>query len=594
MLLAATLLLATAFTPVTPGAVPLLPAPAPARPNIVILVADDWSFTDVGAFGGEIATPNIDALAARGTRFANFHVAGSCAPTRAMLQTGLPNHRIGLGNMPETIPPAHQGKPGYAAELDADVVTIADRLHAIGYRTYHVGKWHLGNRPANLPIGKGYDHGFALGQSGADNFEQKPNLLLYKSAAWTEDGKPATLPGNFYASRFIVDKTIEYVDAGRASGKPFLASVNFLANHIPVQAPDADIAAYKGRYAAGWTALRASRRAGAIAAGMVPATTPMVTMNTTADWNALAPAERAQRAHAMAAYGGMATAMDREIGRLVAHLKTTGQYDNTVFVFLSDNGPEAIDPSVGALNNLAVNLYYNTRPDQQGRPGSFTAIGTSFASALAAPFRGYKFSASEGGTRVPLIIAWPGNRGLAQGGIARGFAHVTDIAPTLLALAGGTAPAGAMTGRDLSPLLTGAANVHPADEAIGYELSGNAVVWKGDWKLVRNLPPYGDGRWALYDIAADPGESRDLAAAEPVRFKAMQADYAAYAARDRVLAMPAGYSAPKQVEENAKRDRFYPQLRELAAWVAGGLGLIIGGIVAFRRRRRATWLADRL
>jgi len=593
-LLAATLLLATAFTPATPGAIPLRPAPGPVqsnpvRPNIVILLADDWGFTDVGAFGGEMATPNIDALAAHGTRFANFHVAGSCAPTRAMLQTGLPNHRTGLGNMPETIPPEHQGKPGYAAELNPDVVTIADRLRTAGYRTYQIGKWHLGNRPANLPTGKGYDHAYALGQSGADNFEQKPNLLLYETAAWTEDGKPATLPKNFYSSRFIIDKTIEYVDAGKASGKPFLASVNFLANHIPVQAPDADIAAYKDRYSAGWTRLRASRRAGAIARNMVPADVAMVAMNTTDDWAALKPAERAQRARAMAAYGGMATAMDREIGRLVAHLKATGDYDNTVFVFLSDNGPEAIDPMVGALSNWSVNHYYNTRPDQQGRPGSFTAVGTSFASALAAPFRGYKFSASEGGLRVPLIIAWPGNAGLPQGGIARGFAHVTDIAPTLLALAGVTPQAYGqpLGGHDLSPMLTGGGAVHPADEAIGYELAGNAVVWKGDWKLVKNLPPYGDGQWALYDIVSDPGETRDLAAADPARTAAMQADYAAYVVRDQVLAMPPGYSATEQVEENAMRDRLYPKLRELALWAAGGLGLIIGGVVAFRRRRRA-------
>ena len=583
--LAATFLLATAFTPATPGAIPLLPAPA--QPNIVILVADDWGFTDVGAFGGEIATPNIDALAAHGTRFANFHVAGSCAPTRAMLQTGLPNHRTGLGNMPETMPPEHQGKPGYGGELNPDVITIADRLRAAGYRTYQAGKWHLGNQPANLPTGKGYDHAFALGQSGADNFEQKPNLLLYKTAAWTEDGKPATLPKNFYSSRFIIDKTISYIDAGNASGKPFFASVNFLANHIPVQAPDADIAAYKDRYAAGWTALRASRRAGAIAANMVPADTAMVTMPTTENWAALQPADRAQRARAMAAYGGMATAMDREIGRLVAHLKASGAYDNTVFVFLSDNGPEAIDPMVGALNRLGVEYYYNTRPDQQGRPGSFTAVGTSFASALAAPFRGYKFSASEGGLRVPLIIAWPGNAGIAQGGIARGFAHVTDIAPTLLSIAG-IAPAKALTGHDLSPMLHGAAGVYPADQAIGYELAGNAVVWKGDWKLVKNLPPYGDGRWALYDIATDPGETRDRAAADTARAAAMQADYAAYARRDQVLAMPTGYAAPKQVEANAMRDRFYPQLRQLALWFAGGLGLIIGGIIAWRRRKAQT------
>jgi arylsulfatase/uncharacterized sulfatase len=582
-LIAATFLLATAFTPATPGAIPLLPAPP--RPNIVILVADDWGFTDVGAFGGEIATPNIDALAAHGTSFANFHVAGSCAPTRAMLQTGLPNHRAGLGNMPETMPPAHQDKPGYGGELRPDAITIADRLRAAGYRTYQIGKWHLGNRPANLPTGKGYDHAFALGQSGADNFEQKANLLLYKTAAWTEDGKPATLPANFYSSRFIVDKTISYIDAGKASGKPFFASVNFLANHIPVQAPDADIAAYKDRYSAGWTALRASRRSGAIAATMVPADTAMVTMGTTENWAALKPAEKAQRARAMAAYGGMATAMDREIGRLVAHLKASGQYDHTVFVFLSDNGPEAIDPMVGALNRFGVEYYYNTRPDQQGRPGSFTAVGTSFASALAAPFRGYKFSASEGGLRVPLIIAWPGNPALPQGGIARGFTHVTDIAPTLLALAGAP-PAKALVGHDLSPMLTGATSVHPATEAIGYELAGNAVIWKGDWKLVKNLPPYGDGGWSLFNLASDPGETRDLAAADPTRVRAMQADYAAFARQDRVLDMPSGYSAPKQVEANAMRDRVYPQLRELAGWAAGGLGLIIGGIIAWRRRTR--------
>ncbi|MFZ4688242.1 MAG: arylsulfatase [Polymorphobacter sp.] len=567
--------------------------PAVAAPNIVILLADDWGFTDVGAFGGEIATPNIDALAARGTRFANFHVAGSCSPTRAMLQTGVPSHRAGLGNMPETIPPVHQGKPGYAAELDGKVVTIADRLRAAGYRTYLTGKWHLGNRPSNLPTGKGYDRAFALGQSGADNFEQKPNLLLYETAAWTEDGKPATLPKDFYSSRFIIDKTIQYIDSGRASGKPFLASVNFLANHIPVQAPDADIAAYKDRYAAGWTVLRDSRRAGAIARGLVPAGVQQVTMATTADWNALSPAERAQRAHAMAAYGGMATAMDREVGRLVAHLKATGAYDNTVFVFLSDNGPEATDPMVGALNVWSVNYYYNTEPDQQGRPGSFTAIGKGFASALAAPFRGYKFSASEGGLRVPLIIAWPGNAALRQGGIASGFAYVTDIAPTLLALAG-VAPATAfagrkveqMSGRDLSPMLAGAAGVHPADEAIGYELSGNAVLFKGNWKLVKNLPPYGDGKWALYDIVADPGETRNLAAAQPARVRVMRADYAAFARGDKVVEMPAGYSAPRQIEENAKRDRLWPQLRALAGWLAAGLGLVVGGIIAVRRRRR--------
>ncbi len=571
------------------------PPVGPARPNIVILLADDWAFADVGAYGGEISTPNIDALAARGVRFANFHVAGSCAPTRAMLQTGVSNHRAGLGNMPETIPPEHLGKPGYETVLNAHVVTIADQLRAAGYRTYFTGKWHLGTAPADLPNARGYDHSFALSQSSADNFEQKPNLLLYDKADWSEDGRPANLPTPFYSSTFIVEKALHYIDSGDASGKPFFASLNFLANHIPVQAPDADIAAYANRYRAGWAALRAERHKGVVAKGLLPPGKARVTMTSMGDWAALGPAEQAQRARAMAAYGGMATALDREIGRLVAHLKASGQYENTVFVFMSDNGPEALDPMAGVFTAANARLLYNQNADQQGRPGSLTAIGSSFAAALAAPFRGYKFSASEGGLRVPLIIAWPGNATITPGAIANGFAHVTDIAPTLLTAAGVAPQHGQfagrkvepMTGISLLPMLTGSASsVHPAGQSLGYELSGNAVVWRGDLKLVRNLPPYGDGDWQLYDIVADPGESRDLAAARPADFAALQADYAAFARADRVLPMPPGYRAPQQVQDNAVGALLIPRLLRLLPWAAGVLGLILGGGLALRRRRR--------
>ena len=571
-------------------------APAPKQPNIVILLADDWGFTDVGSYGGEISTPNLDALAAKGVRFSNFHVAGSCSPTRAMLQTGVSSHRAGLGNMPETIPAAHRGKSGYDAELNDRVVTIADQLRAAGYRTYLTGKWHLGKDPAKLPTARGYDRAFALAASGADNFENKPNLLLYDKADWTEDGKPAALPKNFYSSRFIVDKMIQYLDQGSASGKPFLASLNFIANHIPVQAPDADIARYAGRYQSGWTALRTERRAGAIAKGVMPAGMAMVTMPSTGNWDALPAADRAARAGAMAAYGGMAQAMDREVGRLISHLKAKGQFDNTVFVFLSDNGGEALDPQSSRFNAAVADYYYDLDPKQQGRPGSFTAIGVSFASAVSAPLRGYKFTASEGGLRVPLIVSWPGNGRIAQGQIASGFAHVTDLAPTLLGLAGVAAHQGRFQGREvepmrgfsLEPMLTGTATtVHPEDRPLGYELSGNAVLFKGNYKLVKNLPPYGDASWRLYDIMTDPGETRDLAQVEPARFAAMQADYAAFAKRDGVLPMPKGYTAPKQVEINAKETRLWPKLRMLGAMVAAALVLITALIMLRRRRRGA-------
>ncbi|NJC10115.1 arylsulfatase [Polymorphobacter fuscus] len=560
------------------------PGASQQRPNIVVLVADDWGFTDVGAFGGEIATPNIDALAAAGVRFSNFHVAGSCAPTRAMLQTGVSSHRAGLGNMPETIPPAHRGKPGYETVLSNRVATLAERLRAAGYRTYLTGKWHLGHTPDTLPTGRGYDRAFALSQSGADNFENKPNLLLYGKADWTEDGKPAQLPRDFYSSRFIVDRMIAYLDGGDRA-KPFFASVNFLANHIPLQAPDADIARYRGRYDAGWTALRAARRDGAIARGVMPAGMAMVTMASTPDWAGQFPAEQAQRRGAMEAYAGMATAMDREVGRLVAHLKATDRYDNSVFVFLSDNGAEATDPMASPVPRANAIFNYDQRTMQQGRPGSLTAIGAGFASAASAPLRGYKFTASEGGLRVPMIIAWPGNPAIARGAVAGGFAHVVDVAPTLLQFAG-AAPAAAMTGHSLAPMLGGGSmGVRGADEALGYELSGNAVLWKGNLKLVKNLPPYGDGHWHLFDIIADPGETNDLASARPATFKAMKADYRNWAAAEKVLPMPAGYSAPQQIMDNAMDDLLWPRLRPVLGWAAALLGLVAGALL-WRRARR--------
>ena len=587
----ATLLTALALlSPSTLGA----QAAQSKRPNIVILLADDWGFSDVGAFGGEIATPNIDALAAKGVRFSNFHVAGSCSPTRAMLQTGVINHRAGLGNMPETIPPEHLGKPGYETHLNNRVVTIAEQLRAVGYRTYLSGKWHLGHTPNTLPTARGYDHALALAQSGADNFEDKPNLLIYDKTEWTEDGKPAKLPKRFYSSTLIVDKMIGYIDRGKASGKPFLASVNFIANHIPVQARDADIAAYAGRYNAGWTVLRNERRAAAIAKGVMPAGVPTVTMNTSGDWSKLSAQQQRQRAGAMAAYAGMGTAMDREIGRLIAHLKAIGAYDNTIFVFLSDNGAEATDPmNMGAFTRWNANQEYDQSIAQQGRPGSLTAQGAGFASASVSPLRGYKFTASEGGLRVPMIMAWPGNPAIKGGSVAAGFAHVTDMPLTLLMLAGVAPQQGSFSGRrvepmigaDLTPMLTGAASsVHSPDKPLGYELSGNAVLFKGDYKLVKNLPPYGDGRWRLYNITTDPGEAHNLSGSEPERFVAMQKDYAAFAKANKVLPMPEGYTAPDQIFENALRNLLIPRLLRL--WPMGVLLLMTAAAVIWWRRRR--------
>jgi arylsulfatase/uncharacterized sulfatase len=250
--------------------------------------------------------------------------------------------------------------------------------------------------------------------------------------------------------------------------------------------------------------------------------------------------------------------------------------------------------AMGALSRFNVKMRYDQSLGQQGRPGSLTVIGAGFASAAAAPLRGYKFTASEGGLRVPLIVAWPGNPAIQRGALARGFAHVTDIAPTLLAMAGVQVPVRFFEGRQIEPmrgknlalvLADEAAATRDEDSPLGYELAGNAALFRGEYKLVKNLPPYGDGAWHLYNIVRDPGETRDLAAMEPDRLAAMQADYTAYARADGVLPMPVGYSAPAQIAANVRRTVLIPRL--LGLWpVAAGLFAVIAGLIWWRKQRR--------
>ena len=567
---------------------------APQRPNIVVLVADDWGFSDVGSFGSEIATPNLDALAQRGMRFSNFHVAASCSPTRSMLLTGVDNHRNGVGNMRETIPREHMGRDGYLSVLNQRVVTIASLLRDAGYRTYASGKWHVGKEAHNLPPARGFDRSIVQGDSGSDNWETgKRYLDLADKVFWFEDGKEAVMPEEYYSSQYFVDRAMEYIGPGAPQDPPFFAYVAFQANHLPVQSPPEFMAPYRGRYQAGWTALREARRNRAAELGLIPRDTRMQTMSTTQDWNTLSDDEKNIAARRMEVYAGMATAMDHHVGRLINHLKKTGRFDNTVFVFLSDNGAEASDPYAVPLGRLWLAMNYTRDGDNIGGKGSYTAIGPSWGSAAASPLATYKFYSGEGGIRVPLIFS--GVPGVAAGSVHSSFAHVNDIAPTLLELAQVPAPKGSyrgqpvetMTGRSLLPVLQGASErVHPVDEPVGYELSGNQALFKGDLKLIRNIPPLGDGQWRLYDIRQDPGETQDLQARMPDVFRTMLADYEAYAKANGVLAMPEGYDPVRQVIVNALYNAYLPRLQRAALPLLAGLALLAGWL-HWRRRRRA-------
>ena len=547
------------------------------RPNIVLILADDVGFSDFGAYGSEIATPNIDALAASGTLFSNFHASPICAPSRAMLMTGVDSHLAGIGNLPESAPLEHRGKPGYLGRLSDDVVTVASLLQQAGYDTYMTGKWHLGHDEKSLPSARGFDRSFVLDASGADNWEKKTYLPIYDDADWFEDGKPTDLPDDFYSSKFFVDKTIDYIESGKKDGNPFFSYIAFQAVHIPVQAPREFIEKYDGVYADGWDALRESRFRAAIERGLIPADAELGPMpRGLAEWEGLSEKEKQFRAKSMAVNAAMLEAMDFHIGRLVAYLKETGQFENTVFIVMSDNGPEPGDPTATfGFNQWLWSVGYSRDIETLGEKGSYAFIGPEFASAAASPGAFFKLHAGEGGLRVPLILS---GAHVTREGTTGAFSFIKDIAPTILDMAGATQAGGSaqpMTGRSLLPLIRGEADrVYAETDAVGIEAAGNAALFRGDYKLVRNMPPLGDAKWYLYDLARDPGETNDLSIAQPELFATMMAEYEAYAARVGVLEVPEGYDQMAQLTTN----RIHDQLRE--KWPAlVALVLALGGLV---------------
>jgi len=584
----ATLLLATIGA--TPG-LAAEPGASARRPNIVLILADDVAFSDFGAYGGEARTPNIDALARAGVRFSSYHTSPLCSPSRAMLLTGVDNHRTGVATIPEVLPPEHRDKPGYSMRLEPGVVTVADRLRAAGYRTYMTGKWHLGHGEGDLPDSHGFDRSYVLDASGADNWEQRPYMPYYETADWFEDGTPVTLPESFYSSEFIVDRMIEYLDSDGRQEEPFFAYLAFQAVHIPVQAPREFTEHYLGVYDAGWDTLqqqraRRLRAEGLLSAGAtLPSFHPMLR-----GWNEVPEAERDLLVRSMAVHAGMLEAMDHHIGRLIAYLEKRDLAANTLFVVASDNGPEPSDPlALPAFAPWMAMQGYTRRLEDLGERRSFVYIGPEFASATATPGALFKFYASEGGVRVPLIVSGPA---ITPGRRVSAFTHVTDITPTLLEYVGvplGDRAGGPpVSGRSLAPVLAGRAEtVYPPDEAVGIEVSGNSALFRGDYKIVRNRPPFGDDAWHLYDFVRDPGETRDLSSERPELLDELVRAYEAYAKEAGVLDLPDGYDAQSQVTRNSVAKQLQFHRRKLASVF---LGLVV--VITFlarraRRRRRA-------
>lgn len=557
-------------------------ASAETRPNIVILLVDDAGLMDFAAFGGEANMPNIDRLAAAGAMFTGYRTSPSCAPSRAMLLSGVDNHRTGMATIPEFVRPEDRSKPGYSMSLEPGVQTVADRLKTAGYRTYMTGKWHLGREEGDLPNHHGFDRSFALDASGADNWEQKSYLPFYSFAPWYEDGAPADLPEDFYSSKFLVDKMIDYLEEDAGSDTPFLAYVGFQAIHIPIQAPREFIDRYEGVFDEGWNVLRERRWQRAQELGLIPQGAPLAPMpEGLRVWDELSEEDKRLYSKSMAVNAAMLEAMDFHIGRLIAHLEASGELENTLFVVTSDNGPEAsaiVDlPSFRLW--MAFNGYHYD-VERLGEKGSMGFIGPEWANAAAAPSDLFKFYAAEGGIRVPLIIS---GAGVSPQTPIQSMAMVTDITPTIMDFAGVEASENEpvpINGRSLRPVLDGAADeTHAATKPIGMEVSGNGALFLDGYKITRNMPPFGDGVWRLYDLSKDPGETTDLAAVEPERMQTMLEYYQEYADEFGVVELPADFSYLLQVTANSM-----PKVLARYWWVLLTLGLIIIGSLALVAR----------
>jgi len=536
--------------------------PPPGKPNILLIVADDMGYSDLGCFGGEINTPNIDALAARGLRATNFYVAPSCSPSRSMLLTGTDNHIAGLGNMAEWAGPTQRGQPGYEGYLNNRVVSVANLLRDGGYQTYMAAKWHLGEKPDQWPARRGFERDFALVQGAGSHWADELGLLPSEpTVTHTRNGeKVKELPADYYSSKYFTDFIMQCIDENSRDGKPFFAYLGYQAPHGPLAVPAEWRDKYRGRYDQGYDSIRAERldrqkQLGIVGRDIV--TFPRLP-NIPA-WDTLTGEQQRLVSRKMELYAAMIEYMDDQIGRLITHLKRAGQYDNTLIVFISDNGAAGEDMAelVTKLAPAAKDWFdktFDNRPENWGRPGSCMEYGPPWAQVSSVPFRLFKGVVAEGGIRSPLIVSGPGVE--HAGDINHSVLHVMDIMPTFLESSGIEHPekkqgstVAPPQGKSMWPLLAGQQQATRTDtDWLGWELFGNRAIRQGDWKLLYLLKGAGGtGDWELFNLKDDPAEMHDLSAQYPEKRQALLKLWDEYVQRNGVIVSEAGpYSQPER------------------------------------------------
>jgi arylsulfatase len=495
------------WLPVLAACLCTLTASAAPRPNLVVILADDLGFSDLGCYGGEIATPHLDALARDGLRFTQFTNTGRCCPTRAALLTGRYSHEVGVGHMT-----VDKGLPAYRGFLRPEVPTVAERLRAAGYTTLMTGKWHVGSQPSQWPLARGFDRYWGTPTGGGIYF--KDSNILRPEVFFVDQDQQVEPPDDLHVTDTFTDRALAFVDEARRGERPFFLYLAHIAPHWALQAPEADIDAQAGRYDEGWDTLRARRYARQREIGLVPGVPQLPPRDAKAPaWDTLDAAARAERARRMEVYAAQVAALDRTVGRFCARLKEWNLWDNTVIVFLSDNGASA-EGGPGGFS--------------RGKPGapigsalSYASAGVEWANLSNTPFRNHKTTVFEGGVATPCLVHWPA--GLrSPGAIRHEPAHVTDLLPTLLDLAGVPVP-GDLSGISFAPLLRG--ETPPERGPIYYEHEGHRAIRLGEWKAVA---PVGK-EWMLYHLAEDRGETRDLAAEHPERLRTLRGQWQKWA-----------------------------------------------------------------
>jgi arylsulfatase A-like enzyme len=488
--------------------------PAPARPDIVIIMADDMGYSDIGCYGGEIRTPNLDKLAEAGLRFSSFYNSARCCPTRAAMLTGLYPHQAGVGHMVTVTQ-----LPGYQGHLSDRCVTIAQALRPAGYRTLMSGKWHIGEDFAYWPRQRGFDRFYGL-VSGASNY-----FAISPERTFAEENRridPSVGKPDYYLTDDFTQRAVDYLDQYGRDPQPLFLYLPYTAPHWPLHAPAEDVARYRGKYLVGWDEIRRQRMERLLALGLIdPALALSPRDASVPAWDTRTEAQKQDHDLRMAVYAAQIDRMDQNIGRVVEKLRQLGRLDNTLIFFFADNG--------GCDESRAG--------DRTGGPvgtrDSDASYGRGWANTSNTPFRLYKSFVHEGGIATPLIVHWPAK--VKPNSISHAVGHVIDIMATCLEVAGATYPTTfngkdilPLEGRSLVPVLTGGQR---ADAPIFWEHQGNRAVRLGNWKAVaRN-----NAAWELYDMAADRAELRNLASANAAKLQELTALYDQWTARAFVL-----------------------------------------------------------